>query len=1288
MKVSGINKVLLREIVSSYSRYLSLMGMIAIGVFVLVGLMITSPIMRATADKAIAQEKTFDLKLESTYGLNEDDKKVIVDFAGNSEVEFGYSKDLVTTNKDVIRIESLSNSISVPTVVNGRLPVEKNEIILDVDLADKYPIKSVITFHKETDKVGLREEGDYDLISYNFTVVGYAHSMDYMNSSQKGSSLVGTGSLNGFAYVLLEAFEMDNYSFAKIDYPELKDVSSASSIYQKTVTDKSSELKTLFTATKDDRLQGVQQEILDSISDGEKKVLDAKKELADAQIELDDALKDIEKGKVDYSSGQSEFRNKIAEAKDKIASGEKDLDTAAKDLDKGKKELESGAKELADGEAEFEKGKKEYEDGLSKFIESEKEYNDGVAKIEQGKIEYEQGLAEIIENEAKLNQGLEEYNQGKAKLVAAKAELDVGKIKLDASRIELESGKALLAISKATAESGLAEAQASLNALNAQKAELTAQLAAIQASIDALDPSDPDYEESLASLNAQQAQLNAQAGAIDAGIAAAQAGVAMAEQGLAEIAVKEAELAAGEAQLEAGEAQYQQGLAEYNAGLAELNGAHQKLMDGFAQLEEGKAKLEAGRLELEDGELELAKGKEKLDAGRKELGEAKDKLTSGEQELIDARSEYQSGLDKWNKGKEDYDKGLQEIDDAKVKLTKEEKSGVKKLLDAKAKLEKGISDYMEGKLTFESEELDALIKIADAEKDLQSARDTLKRLKSPAITVSTRFNTPMYDYYDNASRVVNLTYIFPVFFYLIAILVSLTTMTRMVDEKRGIIGTLKALGYERESIANIFLIYGSSASIIGGLIGVAGGHLLLAPMIIKAYSTNTILAPATPPFYLWPSLLGIGLGLLSTGGVAYLVVRSSLKENAATLMRPKLPQIGARIFLERIKPLWNRMSFSYKVTARNIFRYKKRMLMTIFGIIGCTALLYLGFAMQGSLQGVIVKQYDELIKPELLAIYDKDFGEDSYLDYIGTLASDKNISQFTGAYYEPITIDLPTDSRPISANLLVTEKNNFDYLITLRKRSTGEKLLLEDTGAIITEKLAKLKKVSVGDLIKWENLDGKIFETKVIGITENYASHYIYMSKAAFEEINGAPKNPNSHLIDFKSDSPEEAKRITRALLNNKSVMATLDFSYMKNVTAAYLKAIKLVVIIIILLSMTLASIVLNNLTSINVAERIRELCTIKVLGFYDLELTKYIFREIWGLTIIGIIVGFGAGAGLHQAILKVTTANDAMLDPRPSYVPFVMSALITMAITIIVELIMSKKLKNLDMVEALKAVE
>ncbi|WIV19400.1 ABC transporter permease [Paenibacillus polygoni] len=554
--------------------------------------------------------------------------------------------------------------------------------------------------------------------------------------------------------------------------------------------------------------------------------------------------------------------------------------------------------------------------------------------------------------------------------------------------------------------------------------------------------------------------------------------------------------------------------------------------------------------------------------------------------------------------------------------------------------------------------------------------------------VSDRTDNPGYlGYKDSIHSLDSIASVLPVFFFLLAVMICLTTMTRMVEENRTEIGTLKALGYGNFEIAKKYMIYASLASILGAVLGILIGASILPGIISNAHESLYSLPKVSIVYY--PSYIAQSLfiSILCTVGASLFVLRVELRNKPANLMKVKAPKVGKKILLERVTPIWRRFNFNYKVTFRNIFRYKQRMLMTIFGISGCMALLVTGFGLKDSNIGMVDRQFGQLWNYEAMVILGDDSTDEEMKEYDSTLNMLTGYEDKLDLHQEAVVFS-KEDVNNQEATLYVPQSTeHIDDYIILGNRESGDKYKLSDDGVVITEKLAKLLDVSVGDTVSMTDDDNHTYDTRVDAIAENYVKHYIYMSPAYYEKVFEKKPVYQTQLLNFNRDLADEDE-ISSKLMDHENVINVTLTSNIQEASEDSVANMNLVMIVIIISAGCLAFVVLYNLNNINVSERIRELSTIKVLGFYDNEVTMYIVRENVILTLLGVFTGSFLGNGLHMFIIYTAETDTMMMYPDVSILSHILSAAITIFFSTIVMMIMHAKLKKVNMIDALKSNE
>ncbi len=585
----------------------------------------------------------------------------------------------------------------------------------------------------------------------------------------------------------------------------------------------------------------------------------------------------------------------------------------------------------------------------------------------------------------------------------------------------------------------------------------------------------------------------------------------------------------------------------------------------------------------------------------------------------------------------------------------------------------------------------AQAEITESESEIQEAQAKIDAMTEPTYTSYTRSTLPggegYQTYESSTSSISSIGNIFPVVLYVVAALVTFTTMTRFVDEERTNSGILKALGYSNSDVIKKFVIYGFVASMIGTVLGIVAGHYLLSRIIAQIVTSDTTLGETHLYFYWNYTAIALVLALISAVLPAFLIAKNELSEKPAQLLLPKPPVKGSKIFLERIGVIWRRLSFTHKVTARNIFRYKQRMLMTIFGVAGSVALLFAGLGIRSSLGNVIENQFTNLMPYDMIVVKNDDNSSSENQEVKDFMDSNK-VSQYQSIYFTTLseTISGLTDKQTVS--IMVSSGDDFGDFIHLKDASSGDSLTLSDDGIIISEKLASLYHVEAGDSFTLKDSDGKKHTVKVAAVAEMNVGHYLFMSQKVYQKIFGETPNDNAYLVTLKNDSSSNIEKLSTKLLAMSGVSAVSQNSSLVKTVKSVVASLNGAMTILIVVSILLAVVILYNLTNINVAERIRELSTIKVLGFYDKEVTMYIYRETISLSLIGIIVGLIGGKYLHQVIMGMIGSDSIMFGTTVGWDIYAIPIAVIVIILLALGWLVNHILKTFVMRDALKSLD
>ena len=1217
---NAMQKDFWREIGHTRSRFFSIMILVALSVAFLSGLKATAPDMKHTGDDYLDSLHLADIQVLSTLGLTDEDIAAL------------RAQDKIEDAEGEYVIDAFASSDSLDAVVKVLSLTDRG--ISDVLLREgRMPERADECVVEENmlslmniaigDTITLTPGDDLSdaLAQDTYTVVGTVRSPVYL-AVERGTSTLGSGTVKAYLYLPREAFTLDYYTAAYVR------VSGAAEM-------------TAFYDDYDDYID----DVIDSLEDfSERRASLRHDELVDEATEkLDDAQKELDDAK--------------AEADKELGDAQKELNDARRKLDDGWKEYDDGKQELADSRVKLDDAKAELEDGEQEYADGVKKYDQAVRDYEKGQKDYANGVKDYEKGAQQLADGADELEAGKEKLDEGQKQLDAlgntvaGALQNDPNYAGVTGGTIIDELGRGDENT----AAATDAALDKMRAQLEGGIAQAQQGLAKIDAGIEQCDEVLAQIDAALAKL----GEDQSELAAAQR--AALERQRADTAVQRSVLVQ-----QRGEVSAQ--LSELQSQLAALSTVSSgSIAANKQQLDQGRADYESGKQQLSAGYRDLRDGKKELDKAKKELDEAPQKLADARKELADARKELDDGWKEYYDGEEKYADGEKELADAYRELTDGEK------------------DYREGLREYEDGKAEADEKIADAEEKIADARRKVADIESCEWYLFSRSYNPGYTGYgQDAERMANLASVFPVIFFLVAALVCLTTMTRMVEEQRVQIGSLKAMGYSGLAISRKYLLYGLLPSLTGGVFGLVIGYILFPKMIFTAYQIMYQMPNIELRAYGGISAYSLLAAVACTTLATLWACLATLRETPASLMRPRTPKAGKRVFLEYIKPLWRKMSFTHKVTARNLFRYQKRFWMTVIGIGGCTALIIAGFGMRSSLLFTMSRQYDDLFHYSAQVTLSSNVLPEERQAVEDFLAGDSRVVNDVPCTASSATVI--TSSYSTTAYVEVMEADEIGKVIDLLDYKTGEPITMEDTGVYIDQKLFELLKVSVGDTFF---LDGDARgDVTVAGIYEHYTGHFIYMTPSYYEQTLHADSEPNAYLMNFTSDDTDTCNAIFEKLLSMNGVVTTSRMRDTQDTYMHSMERVDFVVVIIILAAAALAMVVLFNLSNINITERQRELATIKLLGFYDKEVSAYVYRENIVLTVFGILMGCFMGHWLHIYLVRSTEIDLMMFGRQTAPSAYVYAAILTMLFSVLVNVLAHFKMKKIDMVESLKSAE
>ncbi len=1258
-------KTVLREIKSSLGRYLAIMAIIALGTGFFSGLVVTKPAMIDTIGSYITDTSFYDWRVVSTLGYTQKQVDALAELEYVEAAEGSVAVDFLTHAADgselVFKAHSITGRTNLLQLNHGRMPERADECVGDWGYYTAADIGSTVRISPNN------SEDTLDSFAYDeYTIVGIATTPNYINF-ERGNTSLGSGSVAAYVYIPLEGFDTDYFTEVYITLNEKAE------IYTDAYAGLTAAYEEGVTAAAEENAHVRYEDI----------VSEAVAELADGQREYDDGYQEYQDGLKEYSEEKADAEQELADALLELEDGEKEIKDGWGDyydgVNKLPEERAKAEKELADALIELQDGEKEYADGLAELQDGEDEYAEGLEKLQDGEAEYEDGLEQYEDGMAEYYSGKAELDEAFEQLDAAKAELDAGKAELDAGKAELDAGKAELDAGKAELDGARAE-------LDSAQSELDGQLEYIAGSINQATGSSLSGSDVMAGLEAGDPMISAAVGGSASALLGAQtqidAGWAQYEAGLAEYESGLAEYEAGLAEYESGLAEYEAGRAEYEAGLDEAYAGQQELREGRQELYEAEVQLYDARQELDDGWEELNDARKELDDGWAEIKDARKELDDGWAEIKDARIELDDG---WR----EYEDGKLEMEEEFAKAERELNDAYYELKDAEKELADGWVEYEDGRAEADKEFADALreledaeLELKDAQQELLDARKEIDDIEQPEVFVLGRETNVGYACFENDSQIVaGIAKVFPIFFILVAALVCITTMTRMVDEQRTEIGTYKALGFSSWQIMSKYLLYSGSASLIGCVGGFFLGTWLFPFIIWKAYSMMYGITEINYYFDLSMGVISTVSYLAVSGFATWYACRRELRDVPAELIRPRSPKAGKRIFLERLPFLWKRVSFMYKVSIRNVLRYKQRMFMMALGIGGCTALLLTGYGIKDSIKDIVKYQYDEISLYE----YAVNFTEAQDKNSIEQLKADCGDSiEHIELVYEG-NVDFDFGGKVKSISLVAPYEGELEGIIDLHDGASP--ISYPGAGeAVICRNIARNFGIEVGDSFTVRDSDMNSLSLTVTGIFDQYVYNYVYISPESFMEQWGyVPEMKTAYANPVTGVEVHEAAAL---LLEQEDIAAVSVTQDMEERIGSMMSSLDYIVGLVIACSGALAFIVLYNLTNINITERIREIATIKVLGFYPGETAGYVFRENMALTVLGIAVGLPMGVWLINYVIDQIVIDNMYFQCRIEPISYVWSAAFTVIFACIVNIVMYFKLERINMTEALKSIE
>lgn len=1249
----AFSKDILRTIGGSKKRYLSIVAICALGATMLTGLSIACLDLRESAEALYERQHLYDISVQSTLGLTQDDVDELAGIEGVAVAEGGYEIETYTEvdgiRSTVMLKTLLSSSINEPYVVEGSLPDAPNEIAVTENYlhAANKSIGDTVTFEDAVaeDPTGL---SDLNTSADTGSEADSGESSDEQSSTDDPLILGGTYTIVGavigptnitqpegpiafrastssdYTFFVDESAVADasSYTVVYLTVSGTEGLSSYSSEYEARVDEAQSRVEDLAPQRERARTKEIKSDALDEIAASE---ADARQQLADAEQELIDGQATIDESLADALAGQQELDMQRANALSELNDAQATIDEQRAAALDGIEQAREGLATIEETRGELEAAKEQAEAGVT------------TAETYVAQAQNAGQQAVKVFNNDNVTQAwntLSSWTGTAEPVEAEQAFVEAAQAAADSVEEQYANKQTEFAALTIQFQSQIERRQTVLQRteqIENRLSEISERLDRIDQEVASLPPDDPslgDLEQERVDLTAERDELSAEAATLSDELDALNTALGDYDQCAADlqsIAIHNASLQALVTGSPSSVQQLASGMGQAAAGLAQAR-------EGLEQVDAGLEALDAAERDARAGLATAQNGLELLDAARSELATQR---ASALAQLADAQ---------------------QTIDE-----------GLSQLADAQAELD-------EGRATFETERADALQQIADA-------RAQVDEVESATWYVQDRSALGSFSSVDSdASSIEAIARIIPVIFFVVAILVSLTTATRMVEEERGLVGLYKALGYSNACILSKYLIYTGSAALIGGIIGDIAGFVVIPYVLFYIFQAMYLLPLFSLHFDLFYAVLGIVAFVAGIAGATFITCRKDLTESPASLMRPRAPRAGSRIFLEHIRPLWRRLGFLNKVTARNLFRYKKRLAMTIFGIMGCTALLICGFSIKNTVESLAPRQYEQIYRYDLMAVTSADDFEAAR----SVLEGADEVTDLEAIGVDTITVEYEGGKESMQLYIIPSGMKFSDY-VSLQTLE-GDPISLDDAGVVMTNNAATVLGLSAGDTASITTSALDKAEVTVESITRNYLGNAIYMTEDAYEELFG-PLELNGFFAHLTGGDTEQ-RAFADKLEGDDIFLSITSVAKMREQFEQSFTLINVVVYVVIGLAAGLAFVVLFTLSTVNIGEREREIATIKVLGFRASEVRTYINKETLVLTSLGILVGLPAGWALSESftyILKMPSIFfDVVVDPWC----YALAAAFSIVFALAVSLITNRMLARIDMVEALKSPE
>ncbi|MGI6160768.1 MAG: FtsX-like permease family protein [Christensenellales bacterium] len=1339
MMGTAYKKDIFRTIIKNWKRFISIIIITALGVGMMSGLYAACLDMYYSADKFYDEHNLFDIRILSTLGFSQTDLDAISKLDDVEIFEGGYSENVYNDIDGVRKTAEISvisqKGLNTPKLIEGDLPQRSGQIavtqkyiddsgksigdtiLLDLDehqkgkadktdtadnanAPDKTASDTDIDFDVDTDIEF--EEDSSALLNTAYTITGIVVDPMNIENNQNGTSFRSDIDTDYTLFITADNIDSDIYTVLYIRLRGTADMLCYSEEYESAVGRVTSYIENTIKRQREKiRYHSVFDEALETIKDAEntmqEKFAEADEKFTDAWDDILEAERELRDGEKELKARQKDADIKIRQARSKMLSYGNTLAdaiaeaNAAKDmLSAAETELNANADELASGRAQFETEKRQ---ALDELNATESELNDADRQLKAQRAAIESGVSQLKAAFGELWPAPQWHALANRSAALSAQGVDQTGIQ-HAAAAEITALAAAMHTSVAfikpaliheisVAQAALTIANNELNALNNQlkdarqtadaaKTNLLNKQALLSAATDALKIE----TDKLNALEEGSLEYNEQLIVVAAAQYAVDTASADVESAAAAVAYSDGEVASLSSSCDTKALE----ISGLNTTIQQMNQQLESLdtaPETAVQLAIASGMVSAGQKELDAGKGAFFAAKA---AALQAFDEAESDIISGEKSIAEARTLLDEKKVELEEGKQQLAAGIADFEAGKARLNIEAADADRKIAEAWAELNDGRAELDDGKSELLEQEQKYISKKDDAYNQLAEAYIELYDIDMTRWYVQNRSSLDSYSSLKNdLSSIEAVGQVFPAIFLLVAILVSLTTMTRMVEEERGLIGTYKALGFYNAAIYSKYILFALAACIGGGILGDLFGFILM-PKLISAILAQLYIMPE---YYLrFDALYGVGGVLLFMAGIigsTILALRKELKQMPAVLMRPKAPRAGSRVFLERIPIIWNRISFLNKVTIRNLFRYKKRLFMTIGGIMGCTALILCGFAIKDSVERLPLRQYGEIYKYDLMAIAK----DDGNYELTALLSSDDEILEYINLRIESVKL-INADSEEEAAQLMVIPRSadisEYINIVDLN----GNALDLSDTGAIITKNASEMLDIGIGETVAVQDIDLVQREAQIYGIAANYIGNNIYMSESMYETLFG--KYEANGALALLSESYTDHAAYAERLVNDEVAMSAMNASELRDGFSFDL--IGAVVLLLVAVAGGLAFVVLFTLSNTNISERVRELATIKVLGFHDAEVHQYVHKETFIITLMGILLGMPFGrliSGLLTVVLHLPSIHFAVhVEP----ISYIIAAAITLCFAIIVNWMTKRTLNNINMVDALKSIE